>query len=227
MKIKKSLLILCLIALPILAQNIEIKNIQDKFQEISVRIEKCIIEQENRLKIQHNGTPGIKTIFELPFLEALYNHNTNSVFVPIGSVMGNKVTTATLHHELAHFYCDKISEEAGLGNFGPDKTMPEHQQTSTRLIAEGIAEYFEKFMTDKERDNFEDSEWYDMSEEKSDDVKYRTIYDGGYHLVKPIIDRFGVEKSVKYFIFHLPTKSDLKNILAYQARIFNELAVLK
>ncbi|MFA5992543.1 MAG: hypothetical protein WC796_02445 [Candidatus Pacearchaeota archaeon] len=122
----------------------------------------------------------------------------------------------TLDHELGHFYNDKLNESLGNGNYPKD-----YNSATNRLISEGIATYFNRTINDG-KDDFKDSDW----PEKFEYLWGYLAYDGGFHLVKPIIDRYGKE-GIKYLITNPPNIQDLNNIntlKAYQNRVIKSLS---
>ncbi len=142
---------------------------------------------------------------------------------------------ATLDHELAHWYCDTLSESLGKGDW-PDYNHSDtlEQSLALRLLSEGIAEYVERTMNGGE-DSFDEEEWpksvlgfiMPMLPPNSAGPDYilnsRVIYDGGYHLVKPIIDKYGPQ-GIEYLMFDPPTDEELFDLPSYQKRILQELA---
>ncbi|HIH15362.1 MAG TPA: hypothetical protein HA360_02860 [Nanoarchaeota archaeon] len=132
---------------------------------------------------------------------------------------------STLAHELGHFYNDKILEReernrgtvylfAGQTQYNAEKSL------GNAIISEGIAEYFKRIIITQE-DEFEDAEFYfkeDIFIRKNGNLIginsnkfYRLRYDGGYHLVNPIIREYGVE-GIIYISTHAPKGEEIYNL---------------
>ncbi|MDP3734682.1 MAG: hypothetical protein Q8R37_05630 [Nanoarchaeota archaeon] len=142
-----------------------------------------------------------------------------------------------LDHELGHFYVDMLSEQLKHGSW--PQTLRENgkvDENAIHIIGEGIAEYFGRTMNGH-YDNFKDEEWptkledfymlYDQNGKKIDledppIPNYRLWYQGGYHLVKPIIDEFSVN-GIHYLMFHPPTEEELINLKEYQQKVIRQL----
>ena len=88
-----------------------------------------------------------------------------------------------------------------------------------KLISEGIAEYFERTLNNG-KDNFKDSDW---PENLGDFIQNKIIYNGGLHLVKPIIDRYG-KRGIETLIINPPSLEDLSNLPEYQNRVIESLS---
>ncbi len=132
-----------------------------------------------------------------------------------------------LYHELGHFYLDKLSEDLGLGNW-PKKEDYKKNVIGIKLVSEGLATYFERKMT-LEEDKFKDGEWpaelnkfWDSPNHLDQDI----IYYGGYHLIKPIVDKYG-EWGIIYLMFRPPQADELLELPKYQNTILQELSLQK
>ncbi len=92
-------------------------------------------------------------------------------------------------------------------------------------LAEGIALYFER-----DRDNqpiFSDDEWKEMVSNKNlDNLNIRKMYEGGYSVVKPILDRFGKE-GIDYLLTHSPDFKSLAEFPEYRRKAIEDLSKLK
>jgi hypothetical protein len=210
---------------------------------VESHLERVIEHQEKKLGIKHFGMPKV-SFRQLPWLEHFllyqtagqYNPNEDEILLSLGVTitpeknLPNILATAlsfgsvpavedALYHELGHFYTDKLHESLGRGNW-PDYTDKQKADdyVGLRLISEGIAEYFRKTMND-EQDNFDDSDW----PEELEDLGATEIYKGGFHLVKPIIDKYG-KRGIEYLTDNPPNTKDLANLPAYQHRILRSLA---
>jgi hypothetical protein len=125
---------------------------------------------------------------------------------------------ATLDHELGHFYADKVNESMGMGDWPGFTYRTYYDILCTKLIAEGIATYFEKSMNDG-KDEFKDSDWTGTL---LDLIDPEYVYNGGYHLVKPIIDKYG-RKGIEHLILTPPRISEISDLPKYQKRILDGL----
>ncbi len=151
----------------------------------------------------------------------------------VGTMGIAKNVKDTLYHELGHYYCDRLYETM-LEDIAAKDDLNDpfrlDKMVSLNIIHEGIGEYFERVMT-KEEDSFEDRDWPMKGEEFVDlealifDQKIlvpeRLKYDGGYHLVKPIIDQYKKE-GILYLLHHIP--DNLLELPEYQQKALEELS---
>ena len=207
-----------------------------KEQEVKRYVEKnldrLIQEQEEELGIQYpEQHPVIH--YHLPadkkWALGLYNPKTNEIFLqddhyelPDWDV---ETVYDTINHELAHYYLDTLSEKKINTDWPEYDNLTVIEMVGIKLISEGTATYIERRMNSKE-DTFTDEKWpktlggFFSSWEliPKDDI----VYNGGFHLVKPIIDRYG-ERGIEYLIFNPPKASEMYSLLIYQQRILQEL----
>jgi hypothetical protein len=129
-------------------------------------------------------------------------------------------------HELGHAYADQVSRRMGLGQWPLDEFGDTKSGLLVDMLAEGVGEYFgksimsdkteiEMFVEDLERDDFSPAEYE------------RAAYDGGYWLVRPIFETFGVEKGTEYMVSHpipLVENSIRQSAYAYWETAFRELS---
>ena len=203
---------------------------------------KIVKNQEEKLGIKHFGIP--KIVYEIPpevkgplVPPGSYDPKKDVIYLPFGnSITPEENVTNTLatclslgalanieeviNHELGHFYSDKLYESMGFGlgnwpSYSPDGQLTD-DEIGTKLISEGIAGYFEKTINNKE-DKFRDSDWPKKREDFRD---IHIIYEGGFHLVKPIIGKHG-KRGIEYLILNPPRVEDLENLPAYQSRILS------
>ncbi|MDP3698878.1 MAG: hypothetical protein Q8R47_04785 [Nanoarchaeota archaeon] len=200
---------------------------------VEINLEQLIQEQEERIGIQY---PAQRPVihYHLPADKSgnfgLYDRKTNEIFLqndryelPDWDV---ETVYDTINHELAHYYLDKLSEKRTNTNWPEynDRTMLE--KLGIKLISEGTATYIERKMNGKE-DTFTDAKWpkalggFFSSWELI--PKDEIVYSGGFHLVKPIIDRYG-EKGIEYLLFNPPKGQEMFNLPLYQQRILEELS---
>lgn len=187
-------------------------------------IHSLMISQEQELGVDYGGKIP-KVVF---YLE---NDGNNGLYYKKKDQINLNITEHLIHmfdadynpddllnHELAHFLMDKMSEREGKGDYPPDiicnnESDAKMTALSYRIISEGIAEYVARFMTRNESDKYDDKMYPDNS----------FIYDGGYHLVKPILDAYGV-KSIDYLMDNPPTLEEMLDLLSYQERMMKELS---
>ncbi len=139
----------------------------------------------------------------------------------------------TLSHELGHYFVDLLIDaeqknswlRCGSGFLGLDTF-------GRKIISEGIAEYFRcQTFPDSPAEPFEDGWWHDESavraaELAGADAYHGVIYGGGYRLVKPIIDKYGL-KGIHYLLAS-PLKIipyDLQEALIYRDEAFYLLSL--
>lgn len=154
--------------------------------------------------------------------EGEYAPNTDLVTIDSCIIQNDNETRRVLSHELGHFYADKLNETAGLGNWPNFENKTFVQQQAIHLVSEGIGEYFER-ATHPKADDFKDSNW---PAQISDFSILRIRYNGGFHLVKPIID-LHKKAGIEYLIANPPQEKDLLNLPAYQRKALEFLEARK
>ncbi len=139
----------------------------------------------------------------------------------------------TLYHELGHYYCDRLYENM-FADFAAKDNLNDlfrlDKIVGFNIIQEGIGEYFERVMTGEE-DSFEDSDWPENVEEfvelealildRNIIVPPHLQYNGGYHLVKPIIDQYQKE-GILYLLHHIP--DNVLKLPQYQKKALEDLS---
>jgi len=183
---------------------------------------------EKKMGIEFIGKPKIQYSLIEERFEGSYGPSKKLISLPSGLLthplpdfgdliipflVGKKQLTAisVLDHELGHFYCYERSKKLGyniLNNLGSD------------VVQEGIAGYFESRTQPNQRSNsnFKDENW----PKNMKDFRDYEIYQGGFYLVKPVIDKFK-KKGIDYLILHPPTPNDLKNLPRYQKKVLHAL----
>ena len=202
---------------------------------INAHLPKIMKEQEARFGIRYSGIPVIK--FETPAWESSgmvyggsYDSPTNTMYFPSGfscylDDMGFNACPAdetTVAHELGHFYTDTLSERLGKGDW-PDwepGNIVSPREVGISLISEGIAEYFKREWNSG-GDLFKDSMWPTECCDKFG--SYIVKYQGGYHLVKPIVDKYGT-RGIEWLMFHPPQEADLLHLPEYRQRVLEVLS---
>ncbi len=205
------------------------KNVK---QYVESNLGKIIKEQEERLGIKHFGTPEIShenppaRQHYGPFVRGEYIAEEDKIFLPLGNAITPEQNTTNrlanflsfgmlynmkevLDHELGHYYMDKLNESKGGGDWTSDNP-------GITLISEGIAQYFSATMNNKE-------DIYNKWPETIFDWNIVDIYEGGCHLVKPIVDKYG-QKGIECLMENPPALKDFDNLPAYQNRVLEKLA---
>lgn len=207
-------------------------GLYENFQPVNLReyvnehLEEIIEEQEEALGIKH-FYPRPQTRFELlDQLSTLRGVSMRVIYTPEDDTItfysqeekiDGDLVKELLLHELGHFYTDKLKESLGDGNW-PPKTG----SCGLRIVAEGIGEYFERKITGKS-DTFQDSDWsFFKNIQEGNIIPQRIVYDGGYHLVKSILDSY-FSKGMIYLMENPPSNEDVKDILTYQRMVLKAL----
>lgn len=210
------------------------ENIRPNVPEyVEANLENFIQQQEEALGIKYpQERPTIHYYIENDDGETYgrYRTKTDEIFLRspyFSSEWEEADVRDTMHHELGHFFCDKLSENLREKNWPNYRSADAYEEVSLKLISEGIATYIESKMNGEE-DDFNDSEWptnlwefYRLPFQS--EVKSKFKYDGGFHLVKPIIDQHG-SKGIEYLIFNTPERHEILDLPGYQQRILHELS---
>lgn len=135
-----------------------------------------------------------------------------------------------LAHELGHFYVDSRMRAEFPKSWIATRYQSEEplgpEDLGLVVVQEGIGEYFSSKVIDRVS-YFGNSSWqreWDIQDLRTPSVWRFLAYEGGYALVKPVIDKYG-EKALDYFITN-PLKFDipsLENAIAYQEQALKEL----
>lgn len=206
------------------------------FDESEIEIERQIIEnldviiaqQEEHMGITHFGKPELQFSLPQPLIEqnplvtlwyaGIYENNT--IYLNLSGFYNYSEAKQTFDHELGHFYTEKLHESWGLGIwpvYNQDEQYSDHN-LCLKLIDEGIAEYFGHAVNNG-ADAFKDINWpisvFGFWEN-------HVITDGGYHLVKPIIDAYKKE-GIAYLISNPPTEEELFFLPLYQQQALDDL----
>ena len=140
----------------------------------------------------------------------------------------------TLIHEIGHHVANYISQRFGNGIW-PQREVYTHGNIMqhlrdanfiNRLISEGIATYFER-KGGEEQANFNYEEWKGLlkRDRRIAEIErhYDIVYEGGYAMVKPIIDKFG-QYGILYLIRNPPTEEELQDVKKYQDEALKNLS---
>ena len=163
----------------------------------------------------------------------LYDYNTNRIYLrssqldpPEWDLLAAK---ETLDHELMHYYMDKQSEKLvnrSYPDYHNDMTISEI--LAIRIISEGTATYMERKMSGMEYTPFTDKDWPKTIQgfffhPLMPVPRTEPLYEGGYLLVKPIIDKHG-QKGIEYLMFNPPKEKEILDLPSYRQRILEELS---
>ena len=208
---------------------------------VETHLSQIIERQEKKLGIGHFGVP--KVSYEYPpwvtdedkasAAPGGYGAEEDTIYIPLEmsvtpefsltnairnvAIFGNVFSVEkTLEHELGHFYADKLSECLGKERSFSDQAK---HQIAAHIVSEGIAEYFQRALNDGQ-DDFKDSDW---PRTPAEFLTEKVIYSGGFHIVKPIIDRYGTN-GIMYLISNLPHEENLNNLQNYQSRVLQNLS---
>ncbi len=211
---------------------------------VESNITRIIETQEDVLGIQHFGVPKIS--YKQPHwikdgfqVSGAYEPEKDQIYLPLGlaitpernlsNILAICMTFGSTHnvketldHELGHFYADKLCESLGKGDWlhFSDGREINVNDVGIKLVSEGIAEYFKRTLNGG-KDDFEDSDWPRKFE---DFFTRKVIYDGGFHLVKPIIDMYG-RRGIERLMSNPPhTMQDLNYLPMYQNRVIASLS---
>lgn len=175
--------------------------------------------------------PYNETIYLYSNLLISPDNNLENLIIQIIRRKKVSIVDQTLTHEMGHHLTNAISELFGHGTLPyleeptwENPNIPSEANLSKKLVYEGIAVYFERALT-HQQDNFKDADW----PKSLFDYRYLTegehnyiFYSGGYHLVKPIIDRYK-EYGIINLIRELPSVEELIKPTRYQERILKDL----
>lgn len=116
----------------------------------------------------------------------------------------SKGVKGIIDHELGHALADQISRRHN-GFMWPDinawVNQTDVEKYVVHVLTEGVGEYFEHLMSSDTSDTSSSSEWLPDGPNSLVWAYDRWPYDGGYFIVKPIIDKFG-EKGILYISTH-------------------------
>lgn len=127
-------------------------------------------------------------------------------------------TRPILSHELGHYYADQLSLRTGHGHWPQleKKDLSDTELFGLTLVSEGMAVYFNRAI------NGGDDAFTDEMYPKKPDWSGWVDYDGGYHLIKPILDRYG-ERGMIYIMTHPPNSHDIALLPQYRANVLAAL----
>ncbi len=214
---KQKVFIFCIIFLIIMVKTIgtlhkEAKELERK-GHLGIYLEQLIEAQERKLKMKHLGRPRI--------IIDMCGHGIHRN----GRIYIKYLDEELIYHELGHFYLFKLHSRIGLAypEVDENKKITEWWGARNSLLSEGIATYFEKGINGR-ADDFNDSEYPEAIEDfltNRLDFLLRLYYSGGYHLVKPILDGFGIEEGCKRLLLNPPKKEELTKLPEYRKRVLS------
>ncbi len=177
-------------------------------------LEKLIKNQEEKLGMKHFGVPIF--VVTMDIFDKMYED---------GRIYIQYLDEKIVYHELGHFYFDRLCKNLGLDfRKGRRKYITKWWEARNHLISEGVATYFEREMSGDE-DEFNDSEYPETIEaflRNNLNFLLKLYYEGGYHLVKPILD-ISVEKGCKKIALDLPKREEMVKLPEYRKRILRIL----
>jgi hypothetical protein len=198
---------------------------------VDENLEKIMREQEKNLSFKYFGVPQIligmpkewrtstmglyRMIEDKLYLNEFHFFEDFEDFNKLNEDLVDRV----LSHELGHYYSDKLAESKISENFY-ERSFSKEESIGLLIIQEGIAEYFRNYSGEVILD-FDDSLW----PSKIFMLQLgRYAYGGGHFLVKPILDKFGVEAGVEYLLNNPPkTEKELLDLPGYRHKIMNSL----
>lgn len=177
---------------------------------LRVRVERLIKQQEKRFGITHYGRPELAIGIEYPF-----SYREGVIYLQYWDPRAIK-------HELGHFYLDTIRKRVGLDYYRPAVDKALLWQTARHiLITEGVAESFQVGEKDQIFEDFEYPNKIDEFLNNKFGVMQRLYYSGGLHLVKPILERFGIEQGCIHLNVYPPTETEMASLPQYRQRILS------
>lgn len=131
-----------------------------------------------------------------------------------------------LWHELGHYYTHLACEKLGVEDFFWEKStiivgdLPKN--LGKQVLSEGIARYFEKKTAGEEETTFKQSDW--STDAFSVFIKAYSVYEGGYSLVREIMDEYGADASLEYFILNpIVLENPRIDVPKYKLKAFQDL----
>jgi hypothetical protein len=187
--------------------------------------------------------PETKTIFISGMLELC--DLTDILQFPVINIKKNQIQKVSkevcgtmefrqdlLAHELGHYYVDLMVErqfpESWLFEARRRKQtlLSLDDQLGIPIVSEGIATYFGKALGKNTDPSFNEKRWNQKYSEKdlTPILTEHIVYNGGYSLVKPIIDRYGYQ-GIAYLVSHPLTIKfpDLSVIIVYREKTLQYL----
>ncbi len=134
---------------------------------------------------------------------------------------------SALDHELGHFYADTLSERLNKYDWPHFTNFACYDECDFTIFifSEGIAEYFGRTMNNAKKDTFNDDQWPTSIAEYANIliIEPKRLYDGGYHFVRPIIDKHGA-RGIEYLVQYKPKEEDLFALPQLQKKMLEDLA---
>ena len=135
---------------------------------------------------------------------------------------GDSDKEGVIAHEAGHEYRRKVTQKLGLRN-NHYKNVISSFTTTSELVSEGIAEYFETALKSGVKIPVMSSEKLEMRTFKEYEKKFECpvcYYEAGFRLVKPILDS-GVDRGIEALARNPMTREDLGDLVGYQQRILS------
>ena len=142
-------------------------------------------------------------IYEIERNPLLENPQKNSYIELPRNVCDQEFIKKLLYHETLHHYFNTFLKTESSGNWlevvsKKEKDVSLVDKLTAFMIWEGIVQYFLK----PQYFQFDNNNWNAVWNSEKLEEKFRLfVYDGGYALVKPILDK-GIEAGIRYLIEH-------------------------
>lgn len=174
---------------------------------------------------------GIPSYIQYPEqFPGCYDPDTRSFFInPLLVDRKDRLMQELMDHELGHALADQVSY-CIRGCQWPDekdrKSLVDSEAVATKVLSEGVAEYFANLFYQNVKTG---PDWLPSGygfEQMNIWQSNTWQYDGGYWLVKPVIEKFG-EKGLEYIVTHKFSyeNGDVRSAaIFYQKNALEELA---
>ena len=199
--------------------------------------------QEDELHIEHFGVPHVEFLpieeIKHPSHFGEYEEENNTISFVESFAITPKPTMVNFfiklaypseimydleratHHELGHFYTDSLSEHLTGNNWpGFSTEITVREEICLKVLAEGTAEYFERKMKDDTIKYYPVDHFLDFETMIKHQKKF--FYEGGFQIVGPIIDAYGIT-GITYIIQHTP--KTIQELRTYQQKALEDLAL--
>lgn len=208
------------------------------------------VEQESGFRFDRGWKPSVSLEWSLgtrgESLDAIYKPEIQTVFFPIhiwselaarhkpaSGCLNADIAAADneldelLDHELGHMLMDQVSRRNGLGPWFTEQRFQastDAEKLGMDILSEGTAVYFQRL--DSPRDDSGLSERaFPANREEQALYTYKMIaFDGGYWLVRDVLNRYG-ERGLVWLVAHpfIATDDMRAAAVAYRARALREL----
>lgn len=150
-------------------------------------------------------------------------------FLGVPRLSKNPFIVVLLDHELGHALADHVSRRIGNGIWPNHEKLRKsawHTICGTRVVSEGIGEFFGYSVTDyKKKKNGRNLPVHSDIQYWNSDGSMEGSYTGGYWLVEPILKKYG-ERGLEYLVTHpldFPDGKTRQAAKEYQKKALAEL----